>query len=181
VKLALIPQDFYSKTRDLLRECDAICTVFYDKGYTLTLRQLFYQLVTRNRIENTAKAYKNLGETITNGRYAGLLDWDHITDRVRVVKGNAHWDGPEDILDSASETLTIDTWLGQKYRPEVWIEKDALIELAANVCLPLDVPFVAVKAYNSASALWEARQRFLHYADSSQIPVILHLGRVNTN
>lgn len=71
MKLALIPQDFYSKTRELLRECNAICTVFYDKGYTLTLRQLFYQLVTRNRIENTAKAYKNLGETITNGRYAG--------------------------------------------------------------------------------------------------------------
>ena len=58
----------------------------------------------------------------------------------------------------------------------MWIDKDALIELAANVCGPLDVPFIAVKAYNSKSALWEARKRFMEYIRDGQTPVILHLG-----
>jgi hypothetical protein len=137
---------------------------------------VFYQLVARNRIPNTDREYKNLGVNLTNGRYAGLIDWEHITDRVRVINGNNHWEGPEDIIHNASESLTIDTWVGQYYRPEVWIEKDALIELAANVCDPLDIPYVSVKAYASTSALWEARKRFREYIRDGQVPIILHLG-----
>jgi len=176
MKAEFIPHKFYAKTASLIAECDAICTMYFQKNYTLTLRQLFYQLVTRNRIANTVKEYKNLGQLISDARYAGLIDWEHITDRVRVIQGNQHWAGPEDIIHSASETLTIDTWVGQKYRPEVWIEKDALIELARNVCEPLDIHYIAVKAYSSTSAMWDARKRFREYVRDGQTPLILHLG-----
>ena len=84
MKHCYIPKTFYKKTAELLAECDAVCTTYAKKGYTLTLRQLFYQLVATNRIENTVREYKNLGVVVTDGRYAGVLDWEHITDRVRV-------------------------------------------------------------------------------------------------
>jgi hypothetical protein len=180
MKHAFEVRSFRSKTRDLLREIDAICTTYYEKGYILTLRQLFYQLVSRNRIANTDREYKNLGDVVRNGRYAGALDWEHIQDRVRVLQESARWADPEDRIQHAGETYRIDTWEGQTYRPEVWIEKDALIEIAARPCTLLDVPYIAVKAYSSVSARWEARKRFLEYARNGQTPVILHLGDLDS-
>ena len=171
-----LPQVFQGKTQDLIRECNSICSVMKEKGYTLTVRQLFYQLVTRGKIDNTQRDYKNLINHLTNARYAGELDWDYIDDRIRVIHRNAHWDGPEERLQYAAMGYGVDTWPDQKYRPEVWIEKDALIELAENVCVRLDVPYIAVKAYGSTSALWEARKRFLAYIGEGQMPLILHLG-----
>jgi hypothetical protein len=67
MKRCYIPKTFYKKTGDLLTECNTICTCYFEKGYTLTLRQLFYQLVATNRIENTVREYKNLGVVVTDG------------------------------------------------------------------------------------------------------------------
>ncbi len=176
MKRQFIEHTFYAKTWALLHEIDAICSMHYAKGYVLTVRQLFYQLVSRNRITNSERSYKNLIELVKNGRYAGVLDWEHIEDRVRVLRQNPHFDGPEDRINTAAEYYRIDTWQGQPYRPEVWIEKDALLEIASEPCRLLDVPYLAVKAYSSVSARWEARKRFLEYIRNGQTPVILHLG-----
>jgi hypothetical protein len=176
MKKCYIPKRFYSKTAQLLEECNAICTSYFERGYTLTLRQLFYQLVATNRIANTVREYKNLGVVVTDGRYAGVLDWEHITDRVRVIKAKPRWQDVEDFINSVGPQFHVDTWQDQNIRPEVWIEKDALIELAEEACEPLDIPYVAVKAYNSASAMWEAAKRFREYVWHGQTPLILHLG-----
>src|SRR5689334_6430540 len=82
---------FYGKARKLVNECDRICNEYAEKGYALTLRQLFYQLVTRIKIANTVKEYEDLGRTVKDARYAGELDWDHIEDRVRVLQQLVHW------------------------------------------------------------------------------------------
>jgi hypothetical protein len=92
---------------------------YAQKGYTLTLRQLFYQLVATNRIENTVRDYKNLGVVVTDARYAGELDWEHITDRVRVIQKPIAWESPEDFVNSVAPQFNVDTWQGQTYRPEV--------------------------------------------------------------
>lgn len=44
-------------------------------AYRLTLRQLYYQLVSRNIIPNEERSYKNLSRVVTRARLAGLLDW----------------------------------------------------------------------------------------------------------
>ena len=178
MKLCLKEHNFYRKQRELVAECDAICTLYAQKGYTLTIRQLYYQLVSRNRIENTEREYKNLIQVMVDARYAGLIDWQHITDRVRVLKNDysRHFENPEDAINYHAEYFSIDLWKDQDRRPEVWIEKDALIEVAANACVPLGVPYIAVKAYNSASELWQSRKRFLQYRRDGKDPVILHLG-----
>jgi len=125
MKKCFIPHNFYSKTRELVLLCDLICTQYYAKGYTLTLRQLFYQLVSRNKIANTEKEYKNLGQVITDARYAGLIDWEHITDRVRVLKNDfgSHFENAEDAVNYHAEYFSVDLWKDQDVRPEVWIEK----------------------------------------------------------
>jgi len=165
-----------AKARALIDKCNAILSTLYDQGFVLTLRQLFYQLVVRQVIPNTAKDYDTLGDVLVAARYGGLVDWEHLQDRVRVLQTWLRFKDAKERLKSASETMLIDLWEGQVYRPEVWIEKDALIELAETACRPWGVDYIAIKAYNSTSAIWEAYKRFKEYLENGQIPLILHLG-----
>ena len=61
-----------------LEQASAVIEHWAALGYRLTLRQLYYQLVSRGAIANTVREYKNLSVTMTNARMAGLIDWDHI-------------------------------------------------------------------------------------------------------
>ena len=55
----------------------------------MSLRQLYYQFVSRDLLPNQLKSYKRLGGIMSNTRDAGLVDWDSIEDRTRelVVMG----------------------------------------------------------------------------------------------
>jgi len=176
MKMCFQPYRPQAKNRQLIDACNAILTTFAEKGFVLSLRQLFYQLIVRGKIQNTQADYDNVGDVCRDGRYGGLIDWEHMTDRVRLLQDAARWIDAKDRLAHAAKTLRIDTWKGQAFRPEVWIEKDALSELADAACTPYDVPYIAIKAYNSASAMWDAYKRFVRYIAEGQIPLILHLG-----
>ena len=51
----------------------------------MTVRQIYYQLVARGHVENTVRSYDNVQALINNARLAGLLDWDSMEDRERVL------------------------------------------------------------------------------------------------
>ena len=66
---------------DLVYMANGIIDEYDAAGYTLTLRQLYYQFVARDLIENTERSYKNLGSIIKKARLAGLLSWEAIEER----------------------------------------------------------------------------------------------------
>jgi len=70
-------------TLDRLTQIKAVLTEFAAMGIRLTLRQLFYQLVSKDIIPNTQREYKNLGTILSKARLAGMVDWDAVEDRVR--------------------------------------------------------------------------------------------------
>ena len=142
----------------------------------LTLRQLYYQFVARDLIPNSQREYKKLGETISNARLAGLVDWGAIEDRTRNLESNSHWTSPSSIIQSAAYGYAIDKWESQPTRVEVWIEKEALVGVIARLCERLDVPYFACRGYVSQSEQYSAGRRFRGYADNDQHVLILHLG-----
>lgn len=128
--------------------------------FKLSLRQLYYQLVARDYIENSVRSYKRTGELVAAARMAGLVDWDMIEDRNRETVMNAHWQSPAEIIRAAANGFRIDRWEGQPAYCEVMVEKDALSGILLPVCRELDVRFSANKGYSSASAMYEAGKRF---------------------
>jgi|SRR5215831_15444276 len=145
-------------------------------GYDLTLRQLYYQFVARDLIPNRQSEYKKLGDTINDGRLAGLIDWNHIVDRGRWLRELAHWNDPSDIVSGAAGQFRIDKWADQPYRVEVWIEKDALVGVIEAPCQRNDVPFFSCRGYTSQSEMWGASQRILGHLTAGQHVRLLHLG-----
>ena len=114
--------------------------------------------------------------TLNDARLAGLVDWDSIEDRTRNLRSMSHWDSPSEILRSCVSGYHVDRWEGQDFRPEVWIEKDALIGVIERVCNRLDVPFFSCRGYTSQSELWGAAMRAEQHSDNGQVTFIIHLG-----
>lgn len=150
---------FHDKTRRTIETANGIIEEYQQAGYSLTLRQLYYQFVARGLIPNSDKEYGNLGTIINNGRLAGLIDWNAIVDRTRTLRKNSHFDNPQDILKTAADSYRINTRATQDYYLEVWVEKDALIGVVEPICSSLDVPCFSCRGYVSQSAMWLAAQR----------------------
>lgn len=159
----------------LIKRVNGIITEYQSKGYSLTLRQVYYQLVARDVIPNNERSYKNLGNLISDGRMSGLIDWNAIEDRTRNLKQNSHWDSPGDILYSAAHSFAYDKWANQDNYVEVWVEKDALVGIVGQVCGEMDVPFFSCRGYVSQSEMWSAAQRLERFAGQKDIHII-HLG-----
>jgi hypothetical protein len=177
MKIKYIEKSFYKKRWDLIAIAEDIITDYSAQGFDLTLRQLYYQFVARDHIPNSQREYKKLSETISDARLAGLIDWDSIVDRTRILRKTTHWQSTKQILKATISNYTIDKWEGQPYQPEVWIEKDALIGVIAPVCEELDLTYIAVRGYNSQSEMWRAGHYRFGLADAKdQTPYILHLG-----
>lgn len=175
-RIAYIDRKFSAGSLALICVANDIIDEYVAQGFSLTLRQLYYQFVARDIIPNKQREYKRLGSVINDARLAGHIDWDALEDRTRNLRALSRWETPEDIIKSAASSFRLDKWEGQDYRPEVWIEKDALVGVIAGVCEELDVPFFSCRGYTSQSELWGAAMRAQSYADEGQQPYIIHLG-----
>jgi hypothetical protein len=167
-----------ASTLATIRQANDIIAEYEAEGYDLTLRQLYYQFVSRDLIPNNQREYKKLGEAVAAGRRAGLIDWDRIVDRTRNLHRHATWSGPAAIVAACASQFAVDLWAGQPYRPEVWVEKDALVGVLQVACDPLQVPYFSCRGYTSDSEAWSAAQRLGGYrrASGGQAPVVFHLG-----
>ena len=166
---------FQQKSLELINLVNQVVEEYQAQGYELTLRQAYYQLVARGYIPNNERSYKNIGNLINDGRLAGLIDWYSITDRTRNLRSNSHWDNPADVIASARYSYLLNKWDGQPNYVEVWVEKDALVDIVGQACRPLDTPYFSCRGYTSQSEMWSAAQRFISqdYRDNR---VIIHLG-----
>lgn len=118
----------------------------------------------------------DLAQSLMMPGFAGLIDWNSITDRTRNLKALAHWRSPEEILDAVAAQYRIDKWQEQRHRIEVWIEKDALAGVFQRICQQLDVPYFSCRGYTSQSEMHSAAKRLEFYRQNGQEPVILHFG-----
>ena len=175
-KICYEQKTFRDTSLALIEVANAIIDDYAAQGFSLTLRQIYYQMVSRDIIANSDREYKRLGSIVANARLAGLIDWEAIEDRTRNIRHNAHWSSPRSIINAAIQSYQIDKWQGQPYRVEVWVEKDALIGVLEAACRPLDVAWFSCRGYTSASEMWEAGQRCVAAIEAGQHPVIIHLG-----
>lgn len=155
---------------------NAIVEEYQAEGYTLTLRQLYYQLVSRDVIPNKDSEYKKLGTLLTKGRMAGVVDWDAIEDRVRVPDKAPSWESPKEIIKSAADQYRRNRMEGQDIHIEVWVEKDALSGVLKRISREYGVHLMVNRGYSSTSAMHDSFQRFKQAWLEGQKVVILYLG-----
>ncbi len=173
---AFIDKVFRGDSLDTINRANEILAEYEGQGYTLTLRQLYYQFVARGLIENTERSYKRLGDRITDARMAGLMDWDAIEDRNRSVSAWRIEEDIDSILKDLHYQFAADFWKDQPYYIEVWVEKDALSNVVDRACVKYRVPYLACKGYLSASEAYRAAKRFETAGLDGKNCLLIHLG-----
>jgi hypothetical protein len=177
MKIAFQRQSFSQTSQKIIVQAETIIREYLKDGLRLTLRQLYYQFVSRGYLANRQKEYRRLGNIINDARLAGLIDWDAIEDRGRNLQAIPAWDSPESIIDACARQYQIDLWEDQDYRVEVWIEKQALEGVVEKVCRELRVPYFSCKGYVSQSEMFDAGfHRLAGHVQNGQQPIILHFG-----
>lgn len=152
---------FRPASKTLVEQCNDIVDDYQGQGLRLTLRQLYYQLVTKNIIVNSERSYQNLSALVSNGRLAGKVDWDAIEDRVRRPRMAGEFDNLKDLVNAAVHSYRLPRWKGQMVYTELWVEKDALAGVLEPLSREYHATLMVNRGYSSQSAMYEAAKRYL--------------------
>ena len=155
---------------EVLEKINNILEEYVEDGYTLTLRQLYYQLVSRDIIPNNDKEYAKISNILKNGRMAGIVDWASIEDRVRRPKLPYWVYGIENAVEETISQYRLNRMEGQERKIEIWVEKDALSNVLYRVSEKYHIRLMVNRGYSSVSAMYDAYKRL------SDNDVILYFG-----
>jgi hypothetical protein len=163
------------ETLDLVEQCVAITQEYMEQGYVLTLRQLYYQLVSRDVVPNTEKSYRKVGQYCTRARLAGMMDWDAIEDRVRRPHRHIEFRDLEERVEAALDNYRLCRWNDQPHYTELWVEKDALASVLEPLADEYHVTLMVNRGYSSSSAMKDSAERFREY-DGNRECFLFYLG-----
>jgi hypothetical protein len=120
-----------------------------------TVRQVFYQLVTRSVIEKTEAQYQGtvirlLGEMRLDGR----IPWGWIIDESRRTRGTRTFDNIVDALEHTAKYYRRSVLRECDVYIEIWSEKEALAGIIYDVASEYDVPVVVSKGMPSLTQVY---------------------------
>ena len=148
------------RNQEKLKVINKIIEEYLDQGYKLTLRQLYYQLVSRDIIPNEVKEYAKVSKLLVQGRMAGIVDWEAIEDRIRIPHIEYSVDDVNDAIEDTISQYKLDRMKNQNVYIEVWVEKDALSGVLKRVTRKYHVRLMVNRGYSSCTAIHDASERF---------------------
>jgi hypothetical protein len=167
--------NFNAWSKQILGLCNQIIDHYLAQGLRLTLRQLYYQLVTRNAIKNEEKMYGKISRVLSDARLAGLVDWAAIEDRIRLPRSPNEFADLNQLMEAAFASYRLPRWRGQPHYVELWVEKDALSGVLAPLASEYHVTMMVNRGYSSQSAMYDSSKRFID-ADAPEGCILFYLG-----
>jgi hypothetical protein len=123
----------------------------------MTVRQVFYRLVSAAVIEKTEAQYKNtICRLLGLMRRERIIPFDWIADNTRWMRKPHTHSGLEAALEYTARTYRRSLWEDQNAYVEIWLEKDALAGVLMEETEQWDVPLMVTRGYSSLSFLHSA-------------------------
>ncbi|NCA83385.1 MAG: hypothetical protein EOM72_11690 [Opitutae bacterium] len=139
----------------------------------MTVRQVYYRLVTAGVVPNTRSAYQFTSRALVEARRTGKIPWNKIEDRLRMPRTPAMW---ADLSDYVSDTIFCyrrDVWQTQPRLVEAWLEKDALSGIFEDVLARYGVTLNVGRGFDGWASIYNAAMR---YKASGKPVSILYFG-----
>jgi hypothetical protein len=147
----------------------------YHAVLPLTIRQVFYRLVTQGNTDKTEHGYKRLCEAINKGRRARLIDMAHIRDDGFSMTQIETFGGVDEVIaayKAHAEGVRVDRQEGQGRRLMLWCESRGMKPMLERVCIDYGVPVASSGGFDSVSTKYQVAVD-LARGDSIEV---LHLG-----
>lgn len=137
---------------------DALFSIIAEES-PMTVRQVFYQAVSRGLIEKSEAEYQNVvGRLLTIMRRDGELPYDWIADNTRWMRKPRTYDGIGQLLNDSARLYRRSVWTDQDSYCEIWLEKEALAGVVYGVTNEFDVPLMVTRGYPSLSFVHSAAE-----------------------
>lgn len=159
----------WKETGNLIREAGEILA----REHPMTIRQLFYRLVSRQALQNTRSDYQRLSRVMTDARKEYEIDFDWIVDRSKPEYIPQVWDDPGQYLKTVAKAYHRDRWQDQPYHVEVWLEKDSLTGSVEGLCRDYGVTLRAHRGFSSTTKKHEIAEFF---QEIDKTKVIFYVG-----
>jgi hypothetical protein len=159
----------WRSTTDLVTAAIAIL----DAESPMTIRQLFYRLVSAGSIENDRSSYQRVSRMMTTARDDGRCDPTYIVDRSRPEYSPSVWEDSSAYAEVIKSSYRKDYWATQPNHVEIWVEKDAIIGSIEGVTNELGVTIHVWRGFASTTKTHEIAQRF---AKIKKPIVVFYLG-----
>jgi hypothetical protein len=143
------------------------------EAHPMTLRQCYYQLVSKQIIENNRGSYQALSKAIVEARKQEMIPWHWIEDRLRKPRHVLMFDDVPHFAESALGWYRRDVWPTQPRYVEVWLEKDALSGIFEDELDPFGVTLNVGRGFDGWSSIREAASRYIR---KEQPTTILYYG-----
>ena len=135
----------------------------------MTVRQVYYQLVSRQVIENARGRYQAVSDLLVEARKDGTIPWEWIEDRLRRPRPVQMWTDLADFAETARRAYRRDVWAEQPGYLECWLEKDALSGIFEDALRPYGVTLNVGRGFDGWDSIHNAAER---YADRDATAVL---------
>jgi hypothetical protein len=120
----------------------------------MSVRQVFYQAVTRGLVEKTELAYNaTVGRLLLEMRRDGTIPYSWIADGTRWMRKPSSYTGLAAFIERHQDAYRRDPWAESDTYLEVWCEKDALAGVIYGITAQYDVPLMISRGFASESYL----------------------------
>lgn len=146
-------------TRQQVAELDeTILRVCADEGVPMTVRGVFYRVMSAGVVEKSENAYRKVQRRVLELRRGGSLRYEAIADGTRWHIKPTTWGSLDQMLDDAAASYRRALWHDSEVYVEVWSEKDAISSVVSDVTAKWDVPLMIARGFASESFLWSTAQ-----------------------
>ncbi|MBI2843050.1 MAG: hypothetical protein HYX78_06580 [Armatimonadetes bacterium] len=146
----------HAKTLMIIEEAKQVLSEYHPQ----TVRQVFYQLVSRQVIENKRSRYQAVSNALVGARKGGEIPWDWIEDRLRRPRSVSMWDNLAGFAETAKRAYRRNVWDGQPGYVECWLEKDALSGIFEDLLHGYGVTLNVGRGYDGWSSIRNAAKRY---------------------
>lgn len=124
--------------------------------YPMTVRQMFYRLVSAGLVDKTEGEYKRtVARLLGQMRLRGEIPFGWIADGTRWMRKPESYGSVEAALRRTAAGYRRALWAEQDSHVEVWLEKDALAGVLFDVTAEFDVPLMVTRGYPSLTFLYD--------------------------
>ncbi|WP_327309822.1 hypothetical protein OG730_41805 (plasmid) [Streptomyces sp. NBC_01298] len=173
------PQPHWRPKRETLRVLAAVDVVLdrYRDHLPVSLRQLFYVLVSDGVLAKTERDYKRMCEYVGMARRSGRIGWEVIRDDTQVaVQAPQAFDGPADFwatVKAAADEYRVDRQAGQPVRLELWCEAIGMVPQLARLGAGFGIACFSGGGFDGLAGKHDAAQRAVAGGLKTRV---LHLG-----
>lgn len=159
-----------------LNEIDEVIVQVVAAEHPVTLRGVFYRVMSLGAIEKTEAGYRVIGRQLVKLRRAGRVPYHWISDGTRYTLRPDTWDDAEQALTGTAQGYRKSLWRNQDAEVIILSEKDAITGAISPVTNDLDVELAIARGYSSETFAYSVASTLAGNTRAGKTTFVYQLG-----